>query len=124
MLISGKWSLPQSFWSSIRPNYYPVDINIKGKHDKYILSLRPGILASEKVDTFMLNIMFSDTPVRLLGDSLVAYPSWVSFMWCLVEARGIKDHTALHVGQIWHQSPILHFDIPMLEGGEVDFKHI
>jgi hypothetical protein len=72
----------------------------------------------------MLNIMFSDTPVRLLGDSLVAYPSWVSFMWCLLEARGIKDHAALHVGQVRHQPPILHFDVPMLEGREVYFKHV
>jgi hypothetical protein len=124
VLISRKRGLPQSFWPSIRASYYPVDINVKGKNDKDILSLRPGILASEKVDSFMLNIMFSDAPVRLFGDSLVANSSWVSFMWCLVEARGIKDHATLHVGQIRHQPPIFNFDVPMLEGGEVDFKHI
>jgi hypothetical protein len=97
---------------------------VKGKHDKNILCLRPGILASEKVDSFMFNIMLSNTPVRLLGNSLIGNPSGVSFMWCLLEARGIKDHAALHVGQVWHQPPILHFNVPMLEGREVDFKHV
>jgi hypothetical protein len=88
---------------------------MKGKYDKNILCLRPGILASEKVDSFMLYIMFSDTPVRFFGDSLIANPSWVSFMWCLLEARGVKDHAALHVGQVRHKTPILHFNVPMLE---------
>ena len=124
MLISGKWSLSQSFWPRIRARYYPIDINVKGKHDKNILCLRPRILASEKVDSFMLYIMFSDTPVRLLGDSLVANPSRVPLMWSMLEARWIKDHAALHVGQVRHQPPILHFNVPMLESREVNFKHV
>jgi hypothetical protein len=115
VLIPGKRRYTTCLRPCIRSRNYSIYINVEGQYNKSILCLRSSILSSEKVDSFLLYIVFSFTPVGFFCNSLVCHSSWISFIRGLLKARRIENHAAFHVRQIWHQSFIFNFNVPMLK---------
>jgi hypothetical protein len=73
-------------------------------------------LTPEEVDSLLLDAMLGDTPIDVLGETLVAKTRWVSLVGGLIETRGVKDGDAFHVRKVRHEGFVLDFEEAVLEG--------
>ena len=124
MLVSREWRLPNSLRPSIGPRDDTIHIDIKSEHHEYVLGLRSCILPAKVIYSFLLNIMFSDAPIRLESYPLISDTGGVAVMGSLLVPGGVEYHAALHVGEVGHQRPVLDLDVPVLESGQVDLEHV